>query len=281
MRRYIAGVLMVTAACAWLGCRVEKTKAISPGAAAEAAAPKKVVGVFTVLGRGDAPLAAGVAVYDAGLHGTPRWEGLAGERYDVPPGRYDLLVEYYGQRYWRRGEDLAGGPAVIKLPMATLTVEARSSRGDELEGAVALFPAGAAAGEPPVMEGRTFDELTLLAGVYDARVTLQGRERRLRGVELDEGDRVTEAVVEPVGYLLATAVDEDGTPVPAEMWLYDAASSRRPAAVGESGKPLAVLPGRYDVQLSWNGQQDYSAGVAVIVNQTTEERFVFRRRDKP
>ncbi len=261
---------LVAAGCGGDG----KQARLEAGAAMESAAR----GTFAALGPEDRPLAAGVAVYAPGKHGEPLWEGLTGERYELEPGDYDVLVEYFGQKYWRRGVKLGGGEETFKLPMGTLAVEARSSRGDRLEGEVTVFPAGKPEG-PSVMEGATFESLAVLAGTYDARVTIQGRERWLRGLSVEAGDVETKTLLEPVGYLRADIVDQNGEPLDAEVWVYGPASPRTPVAAGTGGRPMALLPGRYDVAVRWAGTRDYSAGVAVLVNQTTVERFTFWRSE--
>jgi hypothetical protein len=258
------------------GCGGRKQAAPEAGAAAGGAAR----GTFAAVGPEDRPLAAGVAVYAPGQHDEPLWEGLTGERYELTPGEYDVRVEYFGQEYWRRGVKLGGGEETFKLPMGTLAVEARSSRGDRLEGDVTIFPAGRAEG-PPVMEGATFESLAVLAGTYDARVTVQGRERWLRDLSVEAGDVETRTLLEPVGYLRADIVDQNGGPLDAEVWVYGPASPRAPVAAGTGGQRLALLPGRYDVAVRWAGTRDYSAGVAVLVNQTTVERFTFWRSEAP
>jgi len=160
--------------------------------------------------------------------------------------------------------------------MATFTGEARSSRGDRLVGEVTAYAAGRGEG-PPAMEGETFEGLALLAGTYDVCVAVQGRERWVRGVELEAGDVETRTVVEPVGYLRVEVVDQAGEPLPAEVWVYGPGARHEPLAVGKSGEPLALLPGRYDVAVRWAERREYSAGLAVLANQTTLERFTFWR----
>jgi hypothetical protein len=259
-----------------MGCRGGKEAA---GSGTETAAPEEVVaGSFVVAAPEDGLLTAGITVYDAGEHAEPRWEGLTEEQYELPPGRYDVLIEYFGQGYWRRGVELAGGEEAVKLPMGALALEARSSRGDRLEGDVAVYPAGATGG-PPAMEGETFEGLAVLAGTYDVRVTLQGRERWLRGVTVGEGDYETRTLIEPVGYLRVEVLDQDRKPLDAEVWIYGPASGHVPAALGKSNRPLPLLPGRYDVAVRWAGTRDFSSGVAVVENQTTEERFTFWRSE--
>lgn len=267
---FLAGAAVVAAGCAGDG--------EAPASKEEAAAGKVEVGSFVVLGPDDRRLPAGVAVYDPGEHAAPRWEGLAGETYELGGGEYDVLVEYFGQKYWRRGVALEGDETTFKLPMATLAVESRSSRGDRLEGRVAAYAVGAATG-PAAIEGETFEGLPLLAGAYDVRVALQGRERWLRGVELEAGDRVTRTLVEPVGYLRVEVVDQDGEPLDADVWVYGPASGHEPAALGRSDRPIAVLPGRYDVAVRWAESRDYSSGIAVLENQTTVESFTFWRSE--
>lgn len=269
---FLAAAAIVAAGCA--GDRE------TPAPEEEAGAEEAEVGSFVVLGPEDRRLPAGVAVYEPGEHAESRWEGLAGETYELERGEYDVLVEYFGQKYWRRGVELGGGEKTVKLPMATLAVESRSSRGDRLEGRVAVFPAGAAGG-PTAIEGETFEGLPLLAAAYDVRIALQGRERWLRGVELEAGDYVTRTLVEPVGYLLAEVVDQDGEPLDADVWVYGPASGHEPAALGRSDRPIAVLPGRYDVAVRWAGSRDFSSGIAVLENQTTVERFTFWRSEAP
>jgi hypothetical protein len=252
-----------------------------PAATAEAPADADLVrGTITVLGPEDRPLPAGVAFYEAGEHARPKWEGLAGEEYELAAGRYDLLIEYFGQEYWRRGVELTAGENAVRLPMATFAADVVSSRGDRLAGRVELFAAGRPDG-PPVMEGETYEGLAVLAGVYDVRVVVQDRERWLRGVELEAGDYETETLVEPVGYLRVDAVDQDGEPLEAEVWVYGPASGHEPAAIGTSHRPLALLPGRYDVAVRWAGTRDFSSGVAVLRNQTTVEIFTFWRSEAP
>lgn len=273
MKRAWFGIVTVVAAGGWLlACGGGKT---APSAATAAPEAKTVSGTIVALGPGEQKLPVGVAVYKPGDYRKIVWEGLAGETYELKPGRYDLLIEHYGQKYWRRGEDLGGGEKVFRLPMATLAVETRSSRGDKLEGAVAVFGPGGR--NRPAMEGAAFEELPLLAGSYDIRVRVQGRDRWLAGVALEEGDREKRVVVEPVGYLRAVAVDEQGEPLEAEVWVYTDAAAHTPTAMGASGQTLALLPGTYDIVARWAGREDYSAGVAVVANQTTEERFTFRR----
>jgi hypothetical protein len=257
------------------GCGGDRTQT-SP--ATDAVAERAARGTFAAVGPEGKPLAAGVAVYAPGKHDEPLWEGLTGDKYELEPGEYDVLVEYFGQQYWRRGIKLAGGEETFKLPMGTLAVEARSSRGDRLEGAVTVFPPGRADG-PPFMEGGTFESLAVLAGTYDVRVTVQGRERWIRGLSVEAGDVETRTSLEPVGYLRAEVVDQDGEPLEAEVWVYGPASSRKAVAAGTSGQPLALLPGRYDVAVRWAGTREFSAGVAVLVNQTTVERFTFWRSE--
>lgn len=269
---FLAAATIIAAGCA--GVKE------APAPKGETPSGKAEVGSFVVLGPEDRRLPAGVAVYAPGEHDAPRWEGLAGETYELERGEYDVLVEYYGQRQWRRGVTLEGGEKTFKLPMATLAVESRSSRGDRLGGWVAAFPAGAAAG-PAAVEGETFEDLLLLAGAYDVRVELQGRERWLRGVELEAGDYETRTVVEPVGYLRIEVVDQDGEPLDADVWVYGPASGHEPVALGRSDRPITVLPGRYDVAVRWAGSRDYSSGLAVLENQTTVERFTFWRSEAP
>ncbi len=259
-----------------VGCRGDREAA---GKHTGTAAPEEVVtGSFAVAGPEGALLTAGITVYDAGEHAEPVWEGLAGEQYELPPGGYDVLIEYFGQKYWRRGVELAGGEEAVELPMGTLALEARSSRGDRLEGGVAVYPPGATAG-PPAIEGETFEDFAVLAGTYDVRVTLQGRERWLRGVTIEQGDYETRTLVEPVGYLRVEVLDQDGEPLDAEAWVYGPASGHVPAALGKSNRPLALLPGRYDVAVRWAGTRDFSSSVAVVANQTTVERFTFWRSE--
>lgn len=259
-----------------MGCRGDRE--VAGGDGETAAADEVVAGSFVVAGPDDGLLPAGITVYEAGEHAEPRWEGLAEEQYELPPGRYDVLIEYFGQKYWRRGVELAGGEEAVKLPMGTLALEARSSRGDRLEGGVAVYPAEATGG-PPAMEGEAFEGLAVLAGTYDLRVTLQGRERWLRGVTVGEGDYETRTLIEPVGYLRVEVLDQDGKPLEAEVWVYGPASGHVPAALGKSNWPLALLPGRYDVAVRWAGTRDFSSGVAVVENQTTVERFTFWRSE--
>ena len=269
-------LLVFISAVAVAGCGGDREEV---QAEAETAAVEKApAGSFVVVGPEDRPLPAGVAVYRPGEHGEPLWEGLAGEPYELEPGDYDVLVEYFGQKYWRRGVALAGGEETFKLPMGTLAVEARSSRGDRLEGRVAAFPPGGAEG-PPVMKGETFEGLAVMAGTYDVRVTVQGRERWLRDVTVEAGDHEERTLLEPVGYLSVEVVDQDGEPLEAEVWVYGPASARTPVATGKSDGPLALLPGRYGVAVRWAGTRDFSAGVAVIKNQTTVERFTFWRSE--
>ncbi len=237
-------------------------------------APKAAAVTFVVAAPDGRRLPAGIAVYEAGKAGPARWEGLAGEACKLPPNRYDVLVEYYGQQYWRRGEDLAGGEVTIRLPMATFTMAARSSRGDALAGKVALFPAGRRAGAP-AMEGGTSEPLAVLAGVYDVRVNVQGREKWLEGVALEEGDEREETLVEPVGFLVVEAADQNGAPLPADVWIYDAAGEDLPVAASRAGERRALVPGRYNVAVRWRETRDFSAGVAVRENETTWERFTF------
>ncbi|UCH77970.1 MAG: hypothetical protein JSU81_09640 [Candidatus Coatesbacteria bacterium] len=272
-RQLIAAVVVLTAGFGTScgpGERAEEEPAAT-GAPEEAA-----MGTVVVVGPDQRLLPAGVAVFDPGEHGKPRWEGLAGDAYSLPAGTYDVLLEYFGQRYWRRGVDLAGGEWVVALPMATLAVEARSSRGDRLAGKVAAFSAGKSGGLP-AMEGETSEDLALLAGTYDVRVTVQGREQWLRGVELQAGDAETQTVVEPVGYLRVEVVDQDGEPLSAEVWVYGSGARHEPLALGKSDRPLALLPGRYDVAVRWAERREYSAGLTVLANQTTVERFTFWR----
>ncbi|MGD8718324.1 MAG: hypothetical protein PVH29_05820 [Candidatus Zixiibacteriota bacterium] len=239
-----------------------------------------VRGSITVLGPEDRPLPAGVAFYEAGDHARPSWQGLAGEEYGLAAGRYDLLIEYFGQKYWQRGVEPTAGENAVRLPMATFSVDFSSSRGDRLAGRVELYPAGLT-DEAPVMEGETYEGLAVLAGVYDVRVTVQDRERWLRGVELEAGDYETKTLVEPVGYLRVDVVDQDGEPLEAEVWAYGPASGHEPAAIGTSYRPMALLPGRYDVAVRWAGTRDFSSGVAVLRNQTTVEVFTFWRSEAP
>lgn len=268
-------LFVVMSALVLTGCAGDKKEAeAEAGTAAEGLA----AGSFAVVGPEDRLLPAGVAVYRAGEHDEPLWEGLAGEEYELEPGEYDVLVEYFGQEYWRRGVELAGGEETFKLPMGTLAVEVRSSRGDRLEGAVAIYPAARAEG-PPVMEGETFEDLAVLAGAYDVRVTVQGRERWLRGVSVEGGDYEERTLLEPVGYLRVEVVDQRGEPLEAEVWVYGPASARVPVVTGKSDRPLALLPGRYGVAVRWAGTRDFLAGVAVIKNQTTVERFTFWRSE--
>jgi hypothetical protein len=271
------GWWVLAAAMVAAGCGGEKEAVVPKGTAAAA---EGEVGSFLVLGPDERRLAAGVAIYAPGEHEAPRWEGLAGETYELPGGAYDVLLEYFGQKYWRRGVELRGGERTFRLPMATLAVECRSSRGDRLPGRVEVFSAGAAHG-PPAMEGETFEALPLLAGGYELRVTVQGRERRLAGVELEADDRLVRTLVEPVGYLRVEAVDQDGEPLDAEVWVYGPASGHEPLALGRSGRPIPVLPGRYDVAARWGAGRDYSSGLAVLENQTTVERFTFWRSEAP
>jgi hypothetical protein len=268
---------LAAAAVIAAGCAGERE---APAQKEEAAAEEVEVGSFVILGPDDRRLPAGVAVYEPGEHAEPRWEGLAGEEYELEGGEYDVLVEYFGQKYWQRGVGLEGGEKIFKLPMATLAVESRSSRGDRLEGRLEAYPAGAPAG-PAAIEGETFEGLPLLAGTYDVRVALQGRERWLRGVELQAGDRVTRTLVEPVGYLRVEVVDQDGEALDAGVWVYGPASGHEPVALGRSDRPIAVLPGRYDVAVRWGDSRDYSSGIAVLENQTTVERFTFWRSEAP
>jgi hypothetical protein len=273
-RRLVAAVVVLTAGVG-ASCGPDGRAGEAP--AATGAAPEAgATGTVIVVGPDHRPLPAGVAVFDPGEHGTPRWEGLAGDPYSLPAGTYDVLVEYFGQQYWRRGVELAGGEWVVALPMATLAVEAVSSRGDRLAGKVAAFAAGQSGGLP-AMEGETSEDLALLAGTYDVRVTVQGRERWLRGVELQAGDAETRTVVEPVGYLRVEVVDQNGEPLPAEVWVYGPGARHEPLALGKSDRPLALLPGRYDVAVRWAERRDYSAGLTVLANQTTLERFTFWR----
>lgn len=267
--------LLAATAIVAAGCAGDR-EAPAPKVEAEKAA----AGSFVVLGPEDRRLPAGVAVYEPGEHAAPRWEGLAGDKYELERGEYDVLVEYFGQKYWRRGVALEGGEKTFKLPMATLAVESRSSRGDRLEGRVAAFPVGSSAG-PAAVEGETFEGLLLLAGTYDVRVALQGRKRWLRGVALEAGDYVTRTLVEPVGYLRIEVVDQDGEPLDADVWVYGPGSGHEPVALGQSDRPIAMVPGRYDVAVSWAGSRDYSSGVAVLENQTTVERFTFWRSEAP
>jgi len=269
--------ILAAAAMVAAGCAGEKE---APAPEEAAPAGEAEVGTFVVLGPDDRHLPAGVAVYEPGEHAAPLWEGLAGETYELGSGEYDVLVEYFGQKYWQRGVELGGGEQTFALPMGTLAVESRSSRGDRIEGRLAAYPAGAAAG-PAAIVGETFEGLPLLAGTYDVRVTLQGRERWVRGVELEAGDYVTRTLVEPVGYLRVEVVDQDGEPLGAEVWVYGPASGHEPVALGRSDMPMAVLPGRYDVAVRWAGSRDYSSGVAVLENQTTVERFTFWRSEAP
>jgi hypothetical protein len=268
---------LAAAAIVATGCAGDRE---APAEQEEAAAGKAEAGSFVVLGPEDRRLPAGVAVYEPGEHAAPRWEGLAGDKYELERGEYDVLVEYFGQKYWQRGVTLEGGEKTFKLPMATLAVETRSSRGDRLEGGVIAFPAGAAEG-PSAVEGATFEDLLLLAGSYDLRIELQGRERWLEGVELEAGDHVTRTIVEPVGYLRIEVIDQDGEPLDADVWVYGPASGHEPVALGRSDRPIAVLPGRYDVAVRWAGSRDFSAGIAVLENQTTVERFTFWRSEAP
>jgi hypothetical protein len=277
MIRFTTAIIFAACAAALVaGCRGGGR----PEATAEPAAGEPAVaGVFRVTGPEGRPLPAGVAVYDAGGRGGPRWEGLAGEEYELPAGEYDVLVEYHGQKYWRRREMLAGGDVAVQLPMAVYTVEVKSSRGERMAGDVALRAPGAPPALP-AMAGAAFEELPVLAGTYEVTVTVQGRERRLGEVTLEADDRVVRTVVEPVGYLSVDAVDQDGGPLPADVWVYDPASRRMPVAVGRSGRPLALIPGRYDVGARWAGVQDYSAGITILKNQTTSERFTFWRAEE-
>lgn len=270
-------LFIIVSALALAGCAGDKEE-VEDEAEAGTAAEESAAGSFAVAGPEDRSLPAGVAVFPPGERDEPLWEGLAGEAYELEPGEYDVLVEYFGQEYWRRGVELAGGEETFKLPMGTLAVEARSSRGDRLEGGVAVYAPGGADG-PPIMEGETFEGLALLAGTYDVRVTVQGRERWLRGVTLEGGDYEERTLLEPVGYLRVEAVDQRGEPLEAEVWVYGPASARVPVVAGKSDRPLALLPGRYDVAVRWAGTRDFSAGVAVIKNQTTVERFTFWRSE--
>ena len=275
-RRYFIGALV--AALALAACRGAEEK--RPTSAAAAPPPPAGVDVRVTAWSGDdRALPAGVAVYDAGAHRAARWEGVTGERFALPPGRYDVLIEYYGQKYWRRGEDVAGGELAFRLPMATLVVEARSSRGETLPGEVEVYPAGRM-DEPPVMEGAAFEELAVLAGTYDVRARIEGRDFTRRAVTLEEADRAVVAFVEPVGYLLATVVDERGEPLAAEVRVYPADEPTAPVATARAGEPVPLFPGRYDVAVRQGEDQDYAAGLAVTMNQTTEERFVFARGEK-
>jgi hypothetical protein len=257
-----------------LGCAGDKEAAETAAGAVE----KGVSGSFAVMGPEDRALPAGIAVYAPGERGEPLWEGLAGDTYELEPGEYDVLVEYFGQKYWWRGMALSGGEKVVKLPMATLTLEARSSRGDRLEGDVAVYPAGKAKGLP-VMEGETFEELAVRAGTYDVRVTVQGGDRWLRGLSVEAGDYETRTLLVPVGYLQVEVFDQGGEPLEAEVWVYGPTSARVPVALGKSNEPLALLPGRYDVAVRWAGTREFSAGVAVLENQTTVEQFTFWRSE--
>ncbi len=268
----IAFVLAVAAALP--GCHGDD--AAPPPSAATAG---QVVGRLVALGPDGQHLPAGVAIYAAGKHETPRWEGMAGEQFGLPPGRYDILIEYFGQKYWRRGEPLAAGETTVKLPMATLSVETLSSAGERLSGEVAVFPVGATNGAA-AMRGRSFEDMAVLGGDYDVRVAVQGRERWVRDVTLAAGDRVTRTLVEAVGYLRVEAVDQNGDAVAAKVWIYRPTSSHTPVAAGESGRAVALLPGRYDVAVRGAGGRDYSAGVAVLENQTTVERFNFWRGEE-
>ncbi len=268
---------IIMSALVLAGCAGDK-KEVEAEVEAGTAAEEPASGSFTVVGPEDRSLPAGVAVYSPGEHDEPLWEGLAGEAYELAPGEYDVLIEYFGQEYWRRGVELAGGEETVKLPMGTFAVEVRSSRGDRLPGDVALYAPGGAGG-PPVMAGETFEGLAVLAGTYDARVTVQGRERWLRGVTLEGGDYEVRTLLESVGYLRVEAVDQRGEPLEAEVWVYGPASARVPVVAGKSDRPLALLPGRYGVAVRWAGTRDFSAGVAVIENQTTVERFTFWRSE--
>jgi len=271
-------ICVLFAVAGLLAVRCGGDKEVAEKTAGTASAEKGKTGSFTVLGPEDRALPAGIAVYAPGKRGEPLWEGLAGQKYVLEPGEYDVQVEYFGQTYWRRGLELAGGEKTVKLPMGTLTLEVRSSRGDRMAGEVAVYPAGKTAGLP-VMEGETFDGLPLLAGTYDVRVTVQGRERWLRALSLEGGDRETRTLLEPVGYLRVEVVDQRGEPLEAEVWVYGPTSAQAPVALGKSDRPLALLPGRYDVAVRWAGARDFSAGLAVLENQTTVERFTFWRSE--
>jgi len=263
------------------GCGQRPGKEDGKNPALPAASGAAAAGRFNVIGPGDKPLAAGVAFYDAGRHDRPRWEGMAGDDYRVPVGRYDILVEYYGQKYWLRGEDVAGGPLEVRLPMGTLVVNARTSRGDPLRGEVAVYPSAAPGDKPAVMTAETGEDIPLLEGTYEAVVRVQGRERRIPEVVVDAGGRAAEAITEPVGYLVATVTRRDGRPVPAEVWVYGEDTPHTAVAIGVSGRPITLLPGRYDVAVKAEGFEDYSADVGVLLNVTTNERFTVPEKGEP
>jgi len=75
--------------------------------------------------------------------------------------------------------------------------------------------------------------------------------------------------------LRVDAVNQKGEPLPADVWVYGPASDRTPVAVGIGGRPLAMVPGSYNIAVRWQETRDYSAGVEVLENQTTVERFNF------
>jgi len=275
MKRKVVMVIVLGGAALGLACR--------PGGdvAAPGSAEGRVAVSFVALGAGDGRLDAGVALYEPRRAGRLVWEGRTAEVGRVAPGRYDVLIEYAGQKYWLRGDDVTAGERVVKLPMATLTAVAKSGRGEGLAGEVAVFPAGGAS-RRPVMEGRVGEAVAVLAGSYDVRVVVQGRERWRRGITLEAGDDVTEVFIEPVGYLVAEAVDEHLEPLAAEVWVYSAASAHLPVAIAASGEPVALVPGRYDVAVHWQGRQDYAGALGVVANQTTTERFTFwRGKERP
>jgi len=202
---------------------------------------------------------------------------LAGEEFSLPRARYDILLEYFGQKYWLPNEELAGGEKVVTLPMAVLSVEVVSSRGDRLGGEVEVFAGGSTGSALPLIAGETGEELMLLAGTCDVRVLVQGRERWLRGLSLAEGDRVTEKLIEPVGYVLAEVVDQRGELLNADVWVYDPKSQRQPVAWGRAGERMAVVPGRYDVTVRYGEERDSVSALTVMANQTTKEVFTFFR----
>ncbi len=126
-------------------------------------------------------------------------------RFHLPPGRYDLLIHYRDSERWLRGVEVKEGERTRrKVSFAKGMVVIRVFDGDEEVMGVKRVPRLQWWSDVFDVEGRKVEttetfpvEFNLITGRYDIRLHYMGKERWLKGVDVEEGKTLTFKVVFP------------------------------------------------------------------------------------
>ena len=206
-------------------------------------------------------------VYPAGEKKRQAAYGKVKEPLNLPPGTYDIRVDFLPDIWFESVEIIAGQSKAVELPpLGRLDVKGKNALGEEYDGTFYFTVYERGEREKPIKRRYVNYYKDLPPRTYDVMVNLNP-EALYEGVEITAG-KSTVIELPPPGRLEIWGTNAEGGPTSIPFTVYARGEREKPVTESYVNIPIEIQPGVYDIKVALESGEVWFDAVEIISRQS-------------